>query len=132
MIALDTSFLVQYFTQSSVRQSRRANRFIRGHIRHYGRRSRFAIGLVVLCELARVLRDAHGIPKDEIVEVLDRILATPQFVVPHRPALHRALNAYRTGTGDFADYVSAMATETVQKTVTFDRALRADSRFRIL
>jgi predicted nucleic-acid-binding protein len=132
MIALDASVLVHYLLQDNRRQSDKANRLIKSAFKRHGCRGHFAIGIVTLCELARVLRDAYAIPKDQIVEVLDRILATPQFVIQNRPALNRALNAYCAGKGDFADYVNANTTPANQETVTFNRALRGAARYRVM
>jgi predicted nucleic-acid-binding protein len=48
--------------------------------------------------------------------------------------LRRALDDYRSGGGDFADYVIARQNERAgcETTITLDRPLRAASSFRLL
>lgn len=89
---------------------------------------------IVLCELVRVLRDAYGTPKDEVVDTLDRILSTQQFQITDKDRIREAFEAYRSGRTDFADYVIGAANRHAgcTETVTFDRRLRGAPGFRVL
>ena len=131
MIGLDTNVLVRYLTQDDAAQARKAEATIDGAV---ARRERCVVGPVVLCELVWVLRDAYDTPKDQIVDVLDRIFATQQFEIVDRARVRDALEEYRTGSGDFADYVIGASNRAAgcDETVTFDRGLRGATGFRVL
>ena len=131
MIGLDTNVLVRYLTQDDAAQSRKAAAVIDDAIAHS---ERCVIGPIVLCELLWVLRDAYDIPKGQLIDVLDRILATRQFDVIDRARVREALEAYRTGRADFADYLigTINAAAGCAETVTFNRQLRGASGFRVL
>jgi predicted nucleic-acid-binding protein len=131
MIGLDTNVLVRYLTHDDPAQARRAEAVMNGLV---AGRERAAIAPVVLCELVWVLRDAYDTSKKEIVEVLDRILGTQQFAVVDRDRVREALDAYRRGRGDFADYLTGAthAGAGCETTVTFDRDLRDATGFRLL
>jgi predicted nucleic-acid-binding protein len=131
VIGLDTNVLVRYLTQDDPAQARKAEAAID---RAVARRERCVVGPVVLCELVWVLRDAYDTPKDQIVDVLDRILGTQQFEIVDRAHVRDALEEYRSGGGDFADYVIGAQNRTAgcTETVTFDRGLRGANGFRLL
>ncbi|HEY6212143.1 MAG TPA: type II toxin-antitoxin system VapC family toxin [Vicinamibacterales bacterium] len=131
MIGLDTYVLVRYLTQDDAAQSRKAAAVIDDATTGG---ERCVIGPVVLCELLWVLRDAYDIPKDQLVEVLDRILDTRQFDVVDRARVREAVEAYRTGRADFADYLIGAVNMAAgcTETVTFDRHLRGAIGFRVL
>lgn len=89
----------------------------------------------VLCELAWTLRGPryrHG--GEAIVEVLDRLLATPAIEVQDRDAVQRAVRDFAAGRGDFADHlIGHLAREAgCTDTVTFDRQLSGSSLFSVL
>ena len=131
MIGLDTNVLVRYLTQDDAAQARKADALINGAV---ARRERCVIGPIVLCELVWVLRDAYGTPKDDLVGALDRILATQQFEILDKDRVLEALEVYRTGRADFADYVIGAAHRHAgcSETATFDRRLRGAKGFRLL
>jgi len=52
-----------------------------------------------------VLRDAYGLDRRAMTDALERILETAQFQVEERDLVRHAVDDYRTGPGDFADYV---------------------------
>jgi predicted nucleic-acid-binding protein len=131
VIGLDTNVLVRYLTQDDAAQSRKADALIGDAV---ARGQRCVIGPVVLCEMAWVLRDAYGISKDELVATLDRILATQQFEITEKDRVREAVEAYRSGRADFADYVIGAANRFAgcDETVTFDRRLRGAPGFLVL
>ena len=131
MKGLDTNVLVRYLTQDDPAQARKANAVLAGAIEHG---EPCAIDTVVLCELTWVLQDAYGFDKAAIVATLARLLDTAQLVVEHADVARRALEDYRRGTGDFADYVIGWRNREngCAETVTFDRALRRSRLFRVL
>ena len=131
MIGLDTNVLVRYLTQDDAAQARKADAIISGAV---ARRERCVIGPIVLCELVWVLRDAYHTPKDALVATLDRILATQQFEILDKDRVREAVEAYRDGRADFADYVIGAANRQAgcAETVTFDRHLSGAPGFRVL
>jgi len=131
VIALDTNILVRLIVHDDVAQARAAERLL---IRARREQTPLFVADVVLCELAWVLTRRVGLSRAAIADALDRLLRTELIVVADAAVAEAALEAYRTGKGDFADYVireQAKAAE-ASEVFTFDRALRGESGFRIL
>lgn len=131
MIGLDTNVLVRYLTQDDAAQARRANTLLSEAA---AKGDRCFIGSVVLCELAWVLRGAYDFDKATIVSVLERILATAQFAIDEKDLVRRAVDDYRTGKADFADYVIGHRGHEAgcAATATFDRRLKGNRMFQLL
>ena len=131
MTGLDTNVLVRYLTDDDPVQSRRAADLITTVTT---RGNRCFVSAIVLCEMAWVLRGLYEVSKADLVETLERMLATTQFVVGDKDLVRRALAAYRAGRADFADYVigELHAGEGCAKTVTFDRRLRGATGFQVI
>ena len=131
MTGLDTNVLVRYLTEDDPVQARRAADLITTVTARGGK---CFISAVVLCELTWVLRGAYDVSRNDVSIALDQILATSQFVVGDKDVVRRALEAYRHGRADFADYViGAMNGQAgCTKTATFDRRLRQAHGFQIL
>lgn len=131
MIALDTNVLVRLVLHDDETQARLVERLL---IKARHAQLSLFVADVVLCELVWVLSRRAGLGRSEIAGALDRLLRTELVVVSDAGVVERALSAYRTGKGDFADYVIreqallAGATEVV----TFDRALKGEPAFRFL
>jgi predicted nucleic-acid-binding protein len=128
---LDTNVLVRYLTQDDADQARRANACMADLT---ARGARCFIGPIVLCELAWVLREAYGHGKGELLKTIDLILATKQFDIGDKDVVRAALESYRAGRADFADYVigEGHRADGCDETVTFDRRLRGAAGFRTL
>jgi predicted nucleic-acid-binding protein len=128
---LDTNVLVRYLTQDDAAQARRANALLADAV---ARGDRCFVGVVVLCELAWVLRGAYDFDKATIVTTLERILATVQFEIDDKDVVRRALEDYRTGKADFADYMIGHCCQEAggSATATFDRRLKGNKMFRVL
>ena len=131
MTGLDTNVLVRYLTQDDPSQARRANALVADALAKGGR---CFVGGVVLCQLVWVLRGAYGFDKATIVTVLERLLATAQFTIDEKDVVRRALEDYREGKGDFADYLIGYDGQEAgcQATATFDRRLRGSPLFQVL
>ena len=131
MIGIDTNVLVRYLTEDDPAQTRRATAIIE---EARSENKRLLIQPVVLCELVWVLETAYDLPRDTVVGILDRILRTAQFEVSNKTVVWRAWENYRSGPGDFANYLigHANAESGAAQTVTFDRALRTSQHFRVL
>lgn len=131
MRGLDTNVLVRYLTQDDPGQSRRANTII---AEATARGEPCVIDVIVLCELVWVLREAYGLDRATVAETLEKVLDTAQLVVEEASLARRALNDYRRGRGDFADYLIGWRNRQsgCSDTVTFDRALGRNPLFRVL
>ena len=122
MRGLDTNVLVRYLTQDDPGQSRRANTII---AEATAGGEPCAVDVIVLCELVWVLREAYGLDRATVAETLEKVLDTAQLVVAQADLARRALDDYRRGRGDFADYLIGWRNRQsgCSDTVTFDRAL---------
>jgi predicted nucleic-acid-binding protein len=131
LTGLDTNVLVRYLTADDPRQSRRAAALVAEAVSAGGR---LFVGAVVLCELVWVLRGAYSLDRPTIAMALDRILATAQIEIDQKDIVREALEDYRAGSGDFADYVIGRRAREAgcEKTATFDRRLKASGLFRLL
>ncbi len=131
MTGLDTNVLVRFLTEDDPVQSRRAAAWIATTA---ARGARCYVSAVVLCEMAWVLAGAYEVSKADLLVTLDRLLDTTQFVIGNKDVVRRAVEAYRTGRADFADYVIGELHRDAEcdTTVTFDRRLRRDRRFQLL
>jgi predicted nucleic-acid-binding protein len=128
---LDTNVLVRYLTEDDPVQSRAATALIRTVIARGGR---CYISAIVLCELSWVLRGAYKISKTDLLLTLDRLLSTVQFVIGDKDLVRAAVEKYRSGQADFADYVIGALHEDAgcARTVTFDRRLRGNTAFQVI
>ena len=131
MTGLDTNVLARYLTEDEPVQSKRAADWI-ATITTRGERC--FVSAIVLCELAWVLRGAYRVSQADLILTLDRILGTTQFIVGDKDIVRRALDQYRAGRADFADYaIGALHQDAgCRKTVTFDRRLRGHAAFQLL
>jgi predicted nucleic-acid-binding protein len=128
---IDTNVLVRYLVEDDKEQTNRAERFLAAS-RRAG--ESVCVSCIVLCETAWVLSSVFGLPKPQILDHLDRVLETEVFQSEEEGLVRRAMQLCRNGKGDFADYLIGQLNlaRGCRFTVTFDRALRADSAFSVL
>lgn len=131
MIGLDTNVVVRYLTQDDPVQSALATEAIEDTAE---RGDRLFLSGVVLCELVWVLESAYGYERTEVTNAVERILRTAQFDFDHKDLLWQAWHDYRTGKGDFSDYLIGRLGHAAGcgETLTFDRALESSPLFRLL
>lgn len=128
MIGLDTNVLVRFLVTDDEKQSRKATKLIEGAVE---RGEQLFISDIVMCETVWVLSSAYKFERAEIVEALAELVRARNVEFASTDRLARALDAYRSGGGDFADYLirehaQAAGADTV---ATFDRALLAERGF---
>lgn len=128
MIGLDTNVLVRYLTQDDPAQARLVNALID---RLVADGERAFVGRIVLCELAWVLAGPYRFDKQSIAKALEAIVATAQFEVDGKDTVARALDEFRRGRADFADYLLGRSHQEAgcSVTVTFDRQLESCDAF---
>jgi len=68
------------------------------------------------------------------LQTLERLLETKQFHIDRKDDVWAALEEYRKGKGDFADYLIGRSNHTIgcQYNVTFDQDLRGAKSFTLL
>jgi predicted nucleic-acid-binding protein len=131
MIGLDTNVLVRYLTHDDPEQARKASAIIE---QSATKGEKLLIHPIVLCELVWVLETVYDCERSEVATTLDRILRTAQFEVADKETVWSAWADYRSGKGDFADYMIGRANGRLgaAHTVTFDRALKGHKQFHVL
>jgi predicted nucleic-acid-binding protein len=128
---LDTNVLVRYLTLDDEDQARRAVEVLE---RAADDGEPLFVTQVVLCEVVWVLESAYRTPRSDIVGTLDALLRTAQLDFQEKDVLLAALDDYRTGSGDFADYVIGRAGSAAgcALTLTFDRDRGSSPLFQVL
>ncbi len=131
MSGLDTNVLIRYVVGDDEKQAREAAACIRA-IAASGK-SCF-ISCIVLCEFVWVLESAYAYEKGEIASVLEKLLMTKQFEIQAKDIVRQAVHDYKTGAGDFADYLIGRFNQDkgCDITYTFDRALKKCPLFSVL
>ena len=131
MIALDTSVLVRLVLHDDEAQARAAERLV---IKARREQTHLFVADVVWCESVWVLTRRAGLSRADIAAALDQLLRTELIVVAAPAIIERALDGYRKGNGDLADYLvreQARAAD-AGDVITFDRALKGEDGFRVL
>ena len=100
MIGLDTNVLVRYLTQDDETQFKIAAKLIES-----AKAGGLYVSDVVLCELVWVMEDCYGHARKEVAKLLENVLLTRVFVFQSQAELWSALADFRTGKGDFSDYL---------------------------
>jgi len=131
VIGVDTNVLVRYLTQDDAAQARRVDAVFEDALRQG---KRIHIDDIVLCELVWVLRGAYRFGKATIAAALEKIMSTALFSFSNRELLRSALEEYRAGDADFADYVIGARNRRAgcEQTLTFDRSLGKSAAFSML
>jgi predicted nucleic-acid-binding protein len=128
MIALDTNVLVRFLVDDDKAQSARAARFVAKAI---ATDEPLFVSDVVMCETVWVLVVAYQVPRREIGETLGRLLMAAHLRYDDVDRLSRALEAFLTGKGDFADYLIREEARGAgcDQVATFDRVLLKERAF---
>lgn len=102
MIALDTNVLVRALVEDDPEQARRARALLERLIE--ADEPGF-VSAVALCEVVWVLRDRYRVSRLESAELIGKLLRARHLRFSSVERLDRALVRFRSGRGDFADYV---------------------------
>ena len=124
MIGLDTNVLARYLTQDDVRQAALASRLIENDLTIA--RPGF-VSLVVLAELCWVLSRLYSATMNELADMINDLLNTPQIQVERREVVQAAIRRFSQGKSRKAGLVDALiaeiaSSEGCSSTVTFDMA----------
>jgi predicted nucleic-acid-binding protein len=131
VIALDTNVLVRLVLHDDEAQARAAERLV---VRARREQMQLFVGDVVRWELVWVLTRRAGIARAVIASALDQLLRTELVVVANAAIVDRALESYRNGKGDFADYMLREQARAAgaDEVATFDRALKGADGFKLV
>lgn len=123
--------LVQFLTQDGLEQTRRVQRCFAAA---KDQDEFLFLNHIVLCECVWVLSYSYGFPKAALVDVLDRLLATKQFVIEDKPSVWAAVADYRASQADFADCLIGIKNRNAgcDITVTLDQGTAKLTTFRRL
>jgi predicted nucleic-acid-binding protein len=129
--AIDTNVLIRFFMDDNTNQAAAARRFFEAS---KDQREALLITPHVLCELVWVLNTSFRLVKNEVADIVERILAADIFVIERELMIQGALLSYRRGRGDFSDYLVGEIASAAgcRDTVTFDKALKGSPGFTIL
>lgn len=120
MMGIDTNVLVRYIAQDDAAQSARATSFIE---KECSATAPGFVGLVVLVEVVWVSESNYGAARQEVAEIVRRILSIKQLVVQDAETAWKALRLFESSKADFADCLverSAIAAG-CESVVTFDK-----------
>ena len=131
MRGIDTNILVRFLTRDDPIQAVRVRNALE-KMAEGGASCR--ISVIVLCELAWVLRTALCFRKEQIFGALESLLDTTQFSIEDRDMVREAVLLYRDSTSDFSDYLIGLRNRRAGclDTLTFDRALAKSDLFAML
>ncbi len=131
MKGLDTNVLVRYLVKDDRKQGEMASRYIQ-MAANSGEKC--FINCIVLCELVWVLDSAYGFAKEQIVEVLEKLFVTKQIDIERKDVARQALQDYKNGKGDIADYLVGRINQAhgCDTTATFDKVLKKSTMFHLL
>lgn len=89
------------------------------------------INPIVLAELTWIMSKRVKLPRSELADILDDLLSADDLSVMFAVPAQRALDAYRNGRADFADYFMAeINIETgCTTTFTFDKKAQTHATF---
>lgn len=128
MIALDTNVLVRYLVEDDAKQTALAAALIERAIEDD---ESLYVSDVVVCETVWVLSVAYKVGRKEIAALLRNLFRARHLAYGMVEQLIRALDAYESGKGDFADYLIREHARDAdcESVVTFDRLLLKERGF---
>jgi predicted nucleic-acid-binding protein len=127
---LDTNVLLRLLVADDPAQVARA----RGWLRTQPQDEQFLINRIVLCELVWTLRRAYRFDREQIADVLDRVLKSYAVVVEDERSVEFALYLYRTSGADFSDCLLGVTNGFLgcRRTATFDRRAAELDEFELI
>jgi predicted nucleic-acid-binding protein len=120
VIGLDTNVLLRYIAQDDKTQSPRATALIE---KECSVSMPGYVGLVVLVEVVWVSESCYGATREEVAQIVRRILSIRQLVVQCAEIAWKALRSFESGKADFADCLIERSAFSAgcERTFTFDR-----------
>jgi predicted nucleic-acid-binding protein len=131
VIGLDTNVLIRSLLADQGDESAQARRLL---ARRCSPADPAFLNHVVLCELAWVMARTYRYSREQILEALETILATPAFLVPDRPLVEEAVQVFRATRADFADALIGVLNRRAgcAATYTFDQRAAETADFSVV
>ncbi len=131
MIGLDTNVLVRYFAQDDAKQGAAARALIQQRLT---RDEPGHVNVVTLAETCWVLKRLYEAGRDELVQVIENLLAAPNIVVERRAEVRKAVQTYGASSAGFNDCLIAQLNlgAGCSNTLTFDRGAAKQAGFALL
>ncbi len=128
MVGIDTNILIRFLLADDARQAADARAIITDTA---GAGDRIYISCVVLLEAVWVLETVYRFSREELCKLVDALLSRPAFNLQAESAVAEAVDHFRHGKADFADYLAAVFSkkDAGSRLVTFDRACREKDLF---
>jgi predicted nucleic-acid-binding protein len=123
VIGVDTNVLARLIVEDDKNQLEVARRFFSAR----SPASPALISLVVIAELAWVLRNPYAFSVERVIDVVDAFLSSDDFAVERRGVVEGAVHHARASRADIADcLIAALAIDLgATTTVTFDKKAAA-------
>jgi len=128
---LDTNILIRFLIADDPKQSITVRSLFQRGIREG---KRFHVSTIVLCEIVWVLRTVYRFTRRETVLSLDSLLESSFLEIQDLDLVQHALDDYREGRADFADYLIGCQNRRAgcTDTLTFDSDLASSPGFALL
>jgi predicted nucleic-acid-binding protein len=128
VIGLDTNVLIRSLVAGQSEEGERARNLLAGRC---SPAAPAFLNHVVLCEAVWVMTRTYRYSREQILEALATILATPAFLVADRPLVEEAARIFETTGADFADALIGVLNRRAgcTTTYTFDRRAAETSDF---
>ena len=128
MIAVDTNVLVRFLVEDDARQTARARALFHRTIESG---SKAFVSDVVLCELVWVMERSYKVRREEIAQILGRLLRASHLAFSSSEIPIQALESFEAGSGDFADYLirEHASYQGCEAVATFDGDLLKETGF---
>lgn len=130
MRGLDTNVLLRLLLADDPRQAARAREWLRAQPYE----EEFLINRIVLCELVWTLSRGYRLDREQIAEVIDRLLRSDAVVIEEYDSVAFALYLYRTSSADFSDCLLGITNGFLgcTSTATFDRRAADLNEFELI
>lgn len=131
MISLDTNILVRLLVEDDEAQAAKARALLRRSIEAD---EPCLVTVIVLCELQWVLKRLYRVPREDLASAVENLLVDDRYLIEESTTVGAAVNRFRNGKGDMADYLIGLKSHSLgaEETMTFDQALRGEDGFHVL
>lgn len=131
MNGLDTNVLVRYLVQDDLEQGKLAEEYIKS-VKANGETC--FINNIVLCELVWVLETSYKLGRNQVMDILEKILRTNTFDFEDKAAAWWSVQQLTKGKADFSDYLIGKLNQEAgcAETASFDAKLKGAEGFRSL
>jgi predicted nucleic-acid-binding protein len=128
VITVDTNVLVRFLVEDDARQSGAAAALVERAVQS---EDALYVSGIVLCETVWVLTVSYRVPRLDVVKALQDLLRAKHLTFDYPDRLARAVDAFATGRGDFADYLVREEgfAAGCSSVATFDRDLLREEGF---